>query len=143
MQIRVVTDQPWDVPADVLAIPMTGEPSFDGPLGELDRRSSGEIQSLVTFGEIRGKRFATAVAAAGEIAADRLLAVGLGDTETIDRETVVRIAAAVQRRLAGRVVRRLAIWITPLADALDGDAAAAAEMVGRGALEGSYDPRTI
>ncbi|MBA3234803.1 MAG: hypothetical protein H0T59_02265, partial [Chloroflexi bacterium] len=143
MQIRVVTDQPWDVPADVLAIPMTGEPSFDGPLGELDRRSGGEIQSLVTFGEIRGKRFATAVAVAGEIAADRLLAVGLGETETIDREAVVRIAAAVQRRLAGRVVRRLAIWITPLADALDGDAATAAEMVARGALEGSYDPRTI
>ncbi len=143
MQIRVVTDQPWDVPADVLAIPMTGEPSFDGPLGELDRRSGGEIQSLVTFGEIRGKRFATAIAAAGEIAADRLLAVGLGDTESIDREAVVRIAAAVQRRLAGREVRRLAVWITPLADALDGDTAAAAEMVARGALEGSYDPRTI
>ncbi len=143
MQIRVVTDQPWDVPADVLAIPLTGEPSFDGPLGELDRRSGGEIQSLVTFGEIRGKRFATAVAAAGEIAADRLLAVGLGDPETLDREAVVRIAAAVQRRLAGRVVHRLAVWITPLADALDGDATAAAEMVARGALEGSYDPRTI
>ena len=38
MQLRVVTDQPWDVPADVLAIPIVGEPAFDGPLGEVDRR---------------------------------------------------------------------------------------------------------
>jgi len=26
-----VTDQPWDVKADVLAIPIVGEPAFDGP----------------------------------------------------------------------------------------------------------------
>ena len=50
MQLRVVTDQPWDVPADVLAIPIVGEPAFDGPLGEVDRRVGGELQSLVDSG---------------------------------------------------------------------------------------------
>ena len=39
VQLRVVTDQPWDVAADVLVVPVVGEPDFDGPLGELDRRS--------------------------------------------------------------------------------------------------------
>ena len=53
MQLRVVTDQPWDVPADVLAIPIVGEPAFDGPLGELNRRSGGELAALAAFGELR------------------------------------------------------------------------------------------
>ena len=43
MQIRVVTDQPWDVPADVLVVPIAAKPAFDGPLGELDRRTGGEL----------------------------------------------------------------------------------------------------
>src|SRR4029077_6210817 len=38
---------------------------------------------------------------------------------------------------------RLAIWITPLADALDGNIATVAALVARGVVEGSYDPRTI
>ena len=45
MQLRVVTDQPWDVKADVLVVPIVGEPTFDGPLGELDRRTGGELAS--------------------------------------------------------------------------------------------------
>ena len=46
MQLRVVTDQPWDVPADVLIIPVAATPAFDGVLGELDRRAGGELQAL-------------------------------------------------------------------------------------------------
>ena len=143
MQLRVITDQPWDVPADVLVVPIPAKPAFDGPLGELDRRAGGELQSLVTFGELTGKRYSTALAPAGEAASGRLLAVGLGDPATLDRESVVRIAASAERRLGGRVVKRLAIWLTPLADGLAGDAAAAAELAARGVLEGGYDPRTI
>ena len=30
MRIRVVADQPWDVAADVLAVPVVGEPAFSG-----------------------------------------------------------------------------------------------------------------
>ena len=61
MQLRVATDQPWDVRADVLAIPIVGDPAFDGPLGELNRRTGGELASLAAFGELRGKRFTSAV----------------------------------------------------------------------------------
>ncbi len=143
VQLRVATDQPWDVPADVLVVPIAAKPVFDGPLGELDRRAGGEIQALVTFGELTGKRYASALAAGGETASGRLLAVGLGDAATLDREIVLRVAASAERRLGGRTVHRLAIWLTPLADALGGDAGAAAELVARGVIEGSYDPRTI
>ena len=102
MQLRVVTDQPWDVPADVLVVPVAAKPEFDGALGELDRRAGGELQALATFGEVRGKRYAAAIASAGEAKAGRLLSVGLGDPATVDREVAVRVGAAALRRLGGR-----------------------------------------
>ena len=146
MQVRVVADQPWDVKADVLAVPVLGQPVFSGPLGELDKRAGGELRSLADFGELKGKRFKSVLVGAGgsgEITAGRLLAILGGDAETLDRETVVKLGASAERRLAGREVRSLAVWLTPLADALEGGAAAAAELVARGVVEGSYDPAAI
>jgi leucyl aminopeptidase len=143
VRVRVITDQPWDVPADVLVVPVGQTPAFDGLLGELDRRSGGELSALSAFGEIRGKRYAGAIASGGEARAGRILTVGLGDVATVDREVVVRIGAASVRRLGGRSVHSLAVWLDPLIDALGGDGAAAAELVARGVAEGSYDPRTI
>ena len=142
MQVRVVVDQPWDVKADVLVVPIVGQPEFSGPLGELDKRAGGELKSLADFGELKGKRFKNALAASGEVAAGRLLVVSAGDAATLDRETVVKLGATAVRRLAGRTVRSVAIWLTPLA-ALEGGAAAVAELVARGVVEGGYDPATI
>jgi leucyl aminopeptidase len=143
MQLRVVTDQPWDVPADVLVVPVAPDPSFDGPLGELDRRAGGELRALAAFGELTGKRFSSALAAGGDLPAGRLLAVGCGPLADLDRETVVHLGAAAERRLAGRPVARLAVWLADLGDALDDGAAAAAELLVRGVVEGSFDPSTI
>ena len=145
MQLRVVTDQPWDVRADVLVIPVSADPTFEGPLDELDRRSGGELRALAAFKELSGKRFATALAATGELPSGRIVTVGLGDPATLDRETIVRIAASAERRLGGRVVRSLAVWLTPLTGSagLDGGANTVAELVARGVVEGSYDPKSI
>ena len=145
MEVRVVTDQPWDVPADVLVIPLAAPPAFDGPLDELDRRAGGELRSLAAFRELTGKRFETSLASSGELPAGRLLAVGIGDAATLDRESVVHVAASAERRLGGRTVRSMAVWLSPLADAagLDGGAALAGELVTRGIVEGSYDPKSI
>ena len=143
MQLRVVTDQPWDVAADVLVVPVAPDPSFDGPLGELDRRTGGELRSLASFGELTGKRYATALAGAGDLPAGRLLAVGCGPLADLDRETVVRVGATAERRLAGRPVRALAVWLGDLGGTLDGGAAAVVELLVRGVVEGSFDPATI
>ena len=145
MQLRVVTDQPWDVKADVLVVPIAGTPAFEGPLDELDRRAGGELRALAAFREISGKRFSTSLASAGELPAGRLLTVGIGDPATLDREAVVRVAASAERRLGGRTVRTMAVWLTPLAgaDGLDGGAELAGELVARGVVEGSYDPKSI
>src|SRR5688500_10604690 len=86
VQLRVVTDQPWDVKADVLVIPVVGDPIFEGPLDELDRRAGGEIRALAGFKELTGKRYSTTLATAGELPARRLVLVGAGEGGTIDRE---------------------------------------------------------
>ena len=87
----------------------------------------------------------TTLAAAGELPAGRVVLVGAGEAATIDREVIVRVAAAAERRLGGRVVRSLAVWLAPLAglEAIDVDAAVAADCVARGVVEGSYDPKSI
>jgi len=143
MQLRVVADQPWDVQADVLVVPTVGEPAFNGPLDEIDRRSGGELRELATFRELRTKRYSSALAAAGELPVRRIVIVAVGDGETVDREVVVRVASSAIRRLAGRQVSRVAFWLTPLASVLDGGAEIVAELVARGVVEGSYEPHAI
>ena len=143
MQLRVVTDQPWDVKADVLVVPIVGEAAFDGPLGEIDRRMGGELKALETFGELRTKRFTSSIAAPGELAAGRVVTISAGDAEALDRETVLHVGAAAQHRLGGRHARSMAIWLSPLADVLAGGAAAVAELVARGVVEGTFDPKTL
>src|SRR5438093_9420009 len=51
MQLRVVTDQPWDVATDVLAVPYFGEPVFSDALGVVVRRSGGELRGLAVSGD--------------------------------------------------------------------------------------------
>jgi leucyl aminopeptidase len=145
VQLRVVTDQPWDVQADVLVIPIASDPAFDGPLGELDRRAGGELSALVAFKELTGKRFGTSLASPGDLPVSRLVVVGIGDPATLDREAVVRVAASAERRLGGRAVQSMAIWMDPLTaeGTLDGDATLVAGLVARGVVEGSYDPKSI
>ncbi len=156
MQLRVVTEQPWDVRADVLAIPVADEPAFDGPLGELDRRLDGELRELASFGELRGKRYATALFGGGQLPARRIVAVGAGKaSDAFTREVVARVGASVVRRLGGRKVASLAIWVADLPERLGaaegavdaagaaGSAAAVAEMLTRGVLMGRYEPGEI
>ncbi len=140
MDLRIATDQPWDVATDVLAIPIVGEPAFDGPLDELDRRSGGELRALAAFGELSGKRYGSTLAAAGELPAQRLVAVGAGDPDKVDRETIHRLGATIERRLGGRTVRRLAIWVGDLAARIDGGAPVVVELLARGVVEGTLRP---
>jgi leucyl aminopeptidase len=143
MQLRLVTDQPWDVAADVLGVPVLADAAYDGPLGELDRRSGGELRALSAFGELATKAYGTTLVRGGELPCGRLLFIHAGDAAKLDRETVVRIGASAERRLGGRAVRRLAIWFGDLAEHLEGGAPAVAELLARGVVEGSYEPGAI
>ena len=143
MQIRVVTGQPWEIPSDVLVIPVIGAPDIAGELAELDRRSGGELAALAAFGELRPKRYATALGAPGDLPATRLLVASGGDADAFDRETARHLAGAALRRLVGRDVSALTIWLAPVTAGLGGDEALAAELVVRGLVEGGFEPKTI
>jgi leucyl aminopeptidase len=143
MQLRVVSDQPWDVAADVLAVPFVGEPTFEASLGEIDRRSGGELHALADFGELKGERYAAVIVAPGQLRASRLMAIGAGPADELTRQIVIRIASSVERRLGGRRVKSLAIWLGDLADRVEGGAEAVAELLARGVVEGSFEPAGI
>jgi len=143
MQLRVVGDSPWDVAADVIAVPFAGEPAFEGSLAEVDRRMGGELRALAAFGDLRSDRYAAVSCRAGEMRAGRVLAVSAGDPATISRQVVLRLGSAVERSLAGRKVTRLAIVLGDLGANLDGGAESAAELLARGVVEGTFEPATI
>jgi len=143
MQLRVVGDQPWDVPADVLVVPIVGQPAFEGPLGELNKRAGGELAAMAAFGEFKSDRYATVLAASGELAAGRVLAISAGEPDAITRQVIVRLGSTVERRLAGRTVRSMAVWLSDLGAHVQGGAEAVAELVARGVVEGQFEPATI
>ena len=143
MQIRVVTARPWEVPANLLIVPVVGDPAFTDELDELDRRSGGELRALHGFGELRSKTYAAALGAPGDLPVQRVLAVSGGKAEDFNREIARRLASASLRRLIGRKVGTVAVWLWPIAAGLDADEALAAELVARGIVEGSFEPKTI
>jgi leucyl aminopeptidase len=143
VQIRVVTCHPWEAAADLLVVPVIGEVAFSGELDELDRRTGGELRSLAAFRELRLKRYSTALAAPGEVAARRVMTVSGGDAGTFDRETARRLASAAMRRLVNRAASSMAVWLAPIASGLGTDMAEAAELVARGIVEGSFEPKKI
>ncbi len=142
MKLTVVTDQPWDVAADVLVVPIAADPAFEGQLGEIDRRSGGELRALHEFGELSGKLFSTTLAPGGGARPKRILAIGVGSVADVNREAVVRSAAAAIRRLGGRSVHNVAYWLDAL-PAIAGGVPSIAELVTRGIIEGSFEPAAI
>ena len=153
----------------LLAIPLVNgkgasEKGTSAHLTEVDRRSGGQLTALRAVGDAPSKRFSFSTAPAGSLPAEQLLFAGLGSAETLDRQALLRWAAAVTRKLAGRNVRRLAIDATPIIAALKGDAPAlyanggasfgagidarskerldagvvAVELIVRGVIEGSF-----
>jgi leucyl aminopeptidase len=147
MQIRVVSDQPWSLPADVLAVPIASEDlvgSDASILAELDRRLGGAIGEYRRLGEVDPSLFRRVMLRGQEMGAPWVLAVGAGALARFDRLTAYRFAASIERRLAGLHVSRLAIWLPAAFAARDGlDADDLAMLVARGVVEGSYDPASL
>jgi len=144
MHVSVRVAQPWDVETDVLALPVSRDAAPSTLFTELDRRLGGVLADHRTLGELKGSAWSTSLVRGRDMAPGWLLAMGIGEASAFDRLTCLRLGAAVERRLAGRAVKRLAIV---LPDALLGgaalDAASAVELLVRGVVEGSADPASI
>jgi len=163
LQVRVATTPPWDVRADVLAVPIVaaddatpGEDASatgaslapqpdEATLGEIDRRLGGVLAEYRRVGELSGKLYGSALVRGAELGATWVLGVGLGKMSGFDRVAAVRYGAAIERRLAGRAVRTLAVWLPRefVSAGSDLDAPSLVELVVRGAVEGTHEPGTI
>ena len=139
VQLRVITDQPWDVPADVLVIPIAAKPIFDGPLSSGPaRRRRAQASSRSARGPAR--RYSGAARPAGQ-----------GRTPHGDRsgDRPRSIASGRARRGVGRAPPRRPTsqahgdLADPLADGLAGDFGDRRRTRRRGVLEGSDPGRSI
>jgi leucyl aminopeptidase len=162
MRTRVVTEQPWAVQADLLAVPIPSDDAGAGLLAELDRRVGGALGAYRRIGELTGKAHVGALIPGADLAADWLLGMGVGPSDSFDRLAALRFGAAVERRLGGRNVKKLAVWLPDELVGMRGtkpadearpsndigpdvplDLAAFVELVARGVVEGSHEPSAI
>ena len=125
------------------SIPIVGELEFDGPFGELDRRTGGELRRSTPSASCPRSATRRPWPPPASCRSSGSSWPSAGDAAAIDRETVHRLGATIERRLGGRKVERLAIWVGDLPAALGGDASAVVELLVRGVVEGHYEPKGI
>ena len=111
MEIDVVETPPAEVDADVLAFAVP-DPVVLSPAGrELDERVGGDLRHLIEDGELKGERGkATLLHTGGRIAAHRLGAAGIGDSDGVDADSLRTAAAAIAIRAAD-VGGRSVAWV--------------------------------
>ena len=144
MRLNVERRLPWDVTADVLVVTVPTDDDLPEYLAEVDRRLGGTISELRAVGALKGKLWDTQLLPAKDLGARFVLAVGVGDGQSIDNLGAGRLGAVVIKRLRGLEVGSLALH---LPDALVGRGgalqAAVVELLMRGLVEGAADPATI
>jgi leucyl aminopeptidase len=144
MRVHVVSERPWDVAADILAVPVSTAVTMPDEVVEVDRRTGDGIAALRAIGAFKGHAWKGGLVPGREMGVRFVLAIGVGEPGTLDRLAALRLGAAIERRLSGCDVRRLAI-LMPGYLLRDGGPSLAdvAELIARGVVEGSAEPSTI
>jgi leucyl aminopeptidase len=134
VRLRAETTEPAAMQADVLAVPIYKEDrEMAGDLAALDAASGGVISRALDWGEFNIVEHHTALVDAGSIAADKILLVN-GVRRGRGAWRARRMASTATRRLQGRGVERMALW---LRDGEEEDGFVAAAI---GASQGTYRP---
>jgi leucyl aminopeptidase len=138
MWVEVRAPDAKSLQVDVVAVTARGAANgFPAAAGDLDSALGGRLSKLAEEEQVDEAIGRTAVLHAdGEVAARRIVAVGLGPAEELDADTI-RTAAARVADAAERVGGTLA-WL--LDDSLGLSAAEQARAVVDGLLLGGYDP---
>src|SRR5207244_11457701 len=91
------------VEADWLIISVWEEESLAGALTELDGRLEGTLTRLIKAGDITGKgREITTLLDKKGIAAQRILVIGLGKRDKVERAELLAAVAAAARAISGK-----------------------------------------
>jgi leucyl aminopeptidase len=134
VQFRAEATNPAAVQADVLAVPIYKEDrEIAGDLADLDVATGGVISRAIDWGEFNIIEHHSALVDAGPIAADKILLVN-GVRRGKGAWRARRIGSTATRRLQGRGVERMALW---LRDGEDEDGFISAAI---GASQGTFRP---
>ena len=139
MDVRAVVGDIATQEVDAVVVNLfQGVQSPGGGAGAVDKALDGAISGLIADGEIKGKKGElTLIHTLGKIAPKRVLVVGLGKQDSLNRETVGNAAAESARYLRKIGVKRAAS-IVHGAGTGGMDAGAAAQATTEGALLGLY-----
>jgi len=140
MQIHVETRPPEQQPVELLAVPLCALEAegtrLPSALLALDRAMQGRLRAALETGDFRGrKRQQLLLYGQGELAARRLLLVGLGEERKVTGEELREAAGSSVRAAAERRISKLAL-ILPRLRRLR--APAVAQALAEGALLGDY-----
>jgi leucyl aminopeptidase len=137
MEVRAEFEKFYDVEADALVVMIyEGEKADQGPLKELDERTSGILSEMIGSDEMRGKQGDMVyVYRPGQIRPRRLLLVGAGKREDFSLDSVRRLAGSAARYLRGKGAHSMAILRRSQLDL-----GKSAQAVTEGVLIGLFEP---
>jgi leucyl aminopeptidase len=142
MIVSVVREDCAEFQTPLLAVKVfEGEEPLVGPVSKLDERLGGRISDVRRRGDFRGRDGESLLlyAGSGELAAERVLLVGVGKVEELTTEKVRRAAGTAVKEAARLRVRRMASLLHHAelpSDRLD--PADAARAVAEGLVLGAY-----
>ncbi|MCS7016016.1 MAG: leucyl aminopeptidase [Gemmatales bacterium] len=111
MKWNCITSSLRNVEADWLIVPVS-EDAITGPAQELDQITGGSVSRLRESGDLRGKLAELLPLVTGPYAsAKRLLLVGLGKADDLDRRALYRAGFAAGKYVAARKHARVAVAV--------------------------------
>jgi leucyl aminopeptidase len=109
MQVNALFSLPAELQADWLIVPIYEEAALTAPAQSLDVALKGALSRLRETGDATGKaNELTPLLDVAGIAARRVLLVGLGKREEVDRAALISAAATAARSVTGKQIERLA-----------------------------------
>jgi leucyl aminopeptidase len=109
MQIRVLSGTAGSVRTGALVVPVFTDGKLDGAAQAADQELNGAITDILASGEIKGKANEHALIHAKDLAAKRVLVVGLGDRAKFEPMALAKYAGTAVRYLGKRNVHSIAI----------------------------------
>jgi len=140
MKVSVAARPAREIAVDLLAVPVFQLPEkgwkLPGGPAALDRALSGALGAAIAAGDFRGKRGQSHLVYAGdEVAARRVLLLGLGEEEKLDGEALRQAAGQAVRAASQRSAAKVAL-IAPRSRRFP--APDLAQALAEGAVLGSY-----